>query len=85
MLSGFPAALKTSLHDQAVARFAARDCFVRLPKLQAANRLIEECFFYRVFQNVGNLGLFLFNDCLILAIKNLTAVPFQRILEITYK
>ncbi|CAB4003996.1 epithelial cell-transforming sequence 2 oncogene-like isoform X1 [Paramuricea clavata] len=40
---------------------------------------------FRVFQNIGNLGLFLLNDCLILATKNVTAVPFQRILEITYK
>ncbi|XP_028411573.1 epithelial cell-transforming sequence 2 oncogene-like [Dendronephthya gigantea] len=40
---------------------------------------------FRVFNNIGNLGLFLFNDCLVLTTKNLTAVPFQRILEISYK
>lgn len=39
---------------------------------------------FRVFQNIGYIGLFLFNDCLVVTTKNLTSMPFQRTLEASY-
>lgn len=40
---------------------------------------------FRVYQQVGDLGLFLFNDALVIATLTFKFVPFQRLVQRNYK
>lgn len=40
---------------------------------------------FRIYQQVGDLGLFLFNDALVIATLTFKFVPFQRLVQRNYK
>lgn len=72
--------------------FASRDTLGQLWErvtllyyLLSHHRLLFVCFNVRIYQQVGDLGLFLFNDALVVATLTFKFVPFQRLVQRNYK